>query len=227
MGQKQQHVTIKGTKDGLTLYLNDTCSFYELIQEIEEKLSSNHHQQVESPLVSVSIKVGNRYLTKDLENQLRNLIRNKKNFVVDTIESNVITKEEALEWKKSAQIVSVTKVVRSGQVLEVPGDLLLIGDVNPGGTVLAGGNIFIMGALRGVAHAGCSGNQEAIIAASVMKPSQLRIGESISRSPDYKAEDRNEMECAIYDKDKEQIIIDRIQVLAHLRPKLMRLERGM
>ena len=44
--------------------------------------------------------------------------------------------------------------------IKVPGDLLLIGDVNPGGTVMAGGNIFIMGSLKGIAHAGCYGNDK-------------------------------------------------------------------
>ena len=46
--------------------------------------------------------------------------------------------------------MTVARIIRSGQVLQVAGDLLLIGDVNPGGTVIAGGNIFIMGALKGL-----------------------------------------------------------------------------
>ena len=85
----------------------------------------------------------------------------KKNFVVDTIESNVMTKEEAEKMKEEQEITSVSKIIRSGQILQVPGDLLLIGDVNPGGTVMAGGNIFVMGVLKGIAHAGCFGNEEA------------------------------------------------------------------
>ena len=81
--------------------------------------------------------------------------------------------------------MSVAKIIRSGQVLNVTGDLLLIGDVNPGGTVIADGNIFILGALKGIAHAGFDGNTEAVIAASVMKPSQLRISDVLNRAPDY------------------------------------------
>ena len=226
MGQKLQNITIKGTKDGLTLYLNDTCSFSSLVNELDEKLSSNHHQHQDNPLVSVHIKAGNRYLTKEMKEKLRELVRSKKNLVVESIESNVLTKQEAIEWKRNTEIVSVSRIIRSGQVLEVPGDLLLIGDVNPGGTLMAGGNIFVMGALRGIAHAGCFGNQEAVIAASMMKPSQLRIGDRVSRSPDYSHDVGNEMECAFIDFDKEQIMIDRIQVLSHLRPNLTRLERG-
>ena len=149
----KQYITIKGTKDGLTLHLDDTCSYDDLLKELEEKLTVSEKAESDGPLVSVHLKVGNRYLTPEQEEELRTLIRRKKNLVVESIESNVITKKEALEWKRKTEIVSVSKIVRSGQVLHVEGDLLLIGDVNPGGTVIAGGNIFILGALRGIAHA--------------------------------------------------------------------------
>ncbi|NSL51617.1 septum site-determining protein MinC [Calidifontibacillus erzurumensis] len=225
IGQKQQYVTIKGTKSGLTLYLDDSCSFEQLLQELEQKLSTNV-QPEDSPLISVHIKAGNRYLSKSDEDQIREIIRNKNRLVVESLESNVMTKEEALEWKQQTDIVTVSKIIRSGQVLQVKGDLLLIGDVNPGGTVMAGGNIFIMGALRGIAHAGCFGNEEAVICASLMKPVQLRIGDLVTRAPDNEVEG-HEMECAFIDKNENQIVIDRVQVLTHLRPNLTRLERGM
>ncbi|WLR50007.1 septum site-determining protein MinC [Bacillus tianshenii] len=228
MGQKQQLVVMKGTKDGLTLYLDDTCSFQDIMNELEEKLSSNHQQQEDVPLITVHIKTGNRYLRKEQEEDIRKLIRGKKNLVVETIESDVISKQAAIEWKRSSEIVSVTKIIRSGQVLEVPGDLLLIGDVNPGGTIMAGGNIFVMGVLRGIAHAGCYGEENSVVAASVMKPAQLRISDYISRAPDSSSDDgTSEMECAYIDREKKQIILDRLQTLTHLRPNLTRLERGM
>ncbi|WP_221277355.1 septum site-determining protein MinC [Anoxybacteroides tepidamans] len=210
---------MKGTKDGLTLHLDDTCSYEDLIAELDEKLTINENEDSDGPLVSVHLKIGNRYLTPKQEEELRALIRAKKNLVVESIDSNVMTKEEALKWKQKTEIVSVAKIVRSGQVLHVHGDLLLIGDVNPGGTVIAGGNIFILGALRGIAHAGCYGNKEAVIAASIMKPTQLRISDVMNRAPDYKTEERNEMECAYID-DTGQIVVDRLQLLTHLRPNL-------
>ncbi|WP_458412355.1 septum site-determining protein MinC [Schinkia sp. CFF1] len=225
IGQKQQYVTIKGTKSGLTLYLDDACSFEQLLKDLDEKLSSNY-QPEDSPLISVHIKVGNRYLTRDQQDQIREIIRNKKKLVIESLESNVMSKREALEWKIQTDVVTVTRIIRSGQVLQVKGDLLLIGDVNPGGTVMAGGNIFVMGALRGIAHAGCFGNKEAVVTASVMKPMQLRISDLVNRAPDYQ-EDGHEMECAFVDQNENQIIIDRVQVLPHLRPNLTRLERGM
>ncbi|WP_272495694.1 septum site-determining protein MinC [Bacillus pinisoli] len=226
MGTKQQYVTIKGTKDGLTLHLDDRCSFQELLSEIEEKLSANQQTQPDRPHIVVHVKVGTRYISKEQEEVLGSLIGKKKNLVIGSIDSEVVTVAEALEWKKQTEVSTVCKMIRSGQVLEVPGDLLLVGDVNPGGTVIAGGNIFIMGALRGQAHAGTGGNEEAVVVASVMKPTLLKIASIINRAPDRSQEERNEMECAYINKD-EQIVIDRLQVLSQLRPNLTRLERGM
>ncbi|WP_053364223.1 septum site-determining protein MinC [Bacillus sp. FJAT-27251] len=222
---KTQNVTIKGTKDGLTLHLDDTCSFDELKKELDRKLSNSSRVQEEDKLLTVKVTVGNRYLDAKQQEELKDLIRQKRNLIVEEIETNVLTREEAQQLKSENEVVSMARVIRSGQVIEVEGDLLLIGDVNPGGTVKAGGNIFIMGTLKGIAHAGCNGNTEAVIAASVMKPSQLRISEFISRSPDQSEEDGRIMECAYVSGDS-QIIVDRLQVLMNKRPNLARFEGG-
>lgn len=224
--KKTQNVTIKGTKDGLTLHLDDTCSYEELKQELDRKLSNSTRVQEEDKLLSVKVKVGNRYLSEDQQEELKELIRQKRNLIVDSIETNVLTKEEAERLKREGEIVSIARVIRSGQVVEVIGDLLLIGDVNPGGTVKASGNIFIMGNLKGIAHAGCEGNDEAVITASVMRPSQLRISDHINRAPDQSSdEDEKVMECA-YISENNQIIVDRLQALIQQRPNLTRFEGG-
>jgi len=224
--KKRQNVTIKGTKEGLVLHLDDNCSYDELKRELDHKLSANSRIQDERHLTSVKVDLGNRYLSELQLEELKDLIRQKKNFVVDDIESNVITKDEAKELLADTEVMTVSRIIRSGQVLEVPGDLLLIGDVNPGGTVIAGGNIFIMGTLKGIAHAGCYGNDQAVIAASSMKPSQIRISDCLNRTPDsIENNEKREMECA-YINENRQIIVDRLQVLIQLRPNLTRLEGG-
>jgi septum site-determining protein MinC len=224
--KKRQNVTIKGTKEGLVLHLDDSCSYEELKRELDNKLSANSRTQDERQLTSVKVEMGNRYLTEAQREELKDLIRQKKNFVVDDIESNVITKEEVERLMAKTEVMTVSRIIRSGQVLEVPGDLLLVGDVNPGGTVIAGGNIFIMGTLKGMAHAGCFGNNEAVIAASSMKPSQLRISDCLNRAPDStQSNEKREMECAYIDENR-HIIVDRLQVLIQLRPNLTRLEGG-
>lgn len=217
---------IKGTKSGLSLQLNDRCSYEDLLLELEEKLADLQGVDLDRPLITVRILTGNRLLTTDQQDDLKELIRKKQNLIVEEIESNVMTKDEIETIINEQEVTSVATIVRSGQILEVPGDLLLVGDVNPGGTVRAGGNIFIMGALKGVAHAGFTGRNEAVIVASFMTPSQLRISDCISRAPDhYDSEDHHQMECAYIDS-KHQIIIDRLQVLKHLRPNITRFKGG-
>lgn len=74
--------------------------------------------------------------------------------------------------------------VRSGIVVESPGNLVIVGDVNAGAALRANGDIVVLGTLRGVAHAGINGNLEAQILAINLRPTQIRIADLIARSPD-------------------------------------------
>ena len=66
--------------------------------------------------------------------------------------------------------------LRSGQKIEFEGSVVIIGDVNDGAEVIAEDNIVVLGALRGMAHAGAKGNNEAVIAARIIDSPQIRIG---------------------------------------------------
>lgn len=74
--------------------------------------------------------------------------------------------------------------LRSGQIVEYNGNIVVVGDVNPGAFLKATGNIIILGTLKGVAHAGFNGDNEAIVAAYNLIPNQLRIADIIVRAPD-------------------------------------------
>jgi septum site-determining protein MinC len=80
----------------------------------------------------------------------------------------------------------VRRTLRSGQSLRHPGHVVVIGDVNPGAEVVAGGDILVWGRVRGVVHAGALGNEEAVICALDLAPTQLRIAGYIARSPEDK-----------------------------------------
>jgi septum site-determining protein MinC len=82
------------------------------------------------------------------------------------------------------QTILVQRTIRSGQRVFYPGNVVVLGDVNPGGEVIAGGNIIVMGTFRGIAHAGALGKEDAIIAALHLEPSQLRIAGYITRAPE-------------------------------------------
>lgn len=78
----------------------------------------------------------------------------------------------------------VKGTVRSGQVLEADGHLIIMGDVNAGAELRAGGDIMVFGTLRGMAHAGAAGERGAVIVALNLRPTQLRIADLIARAPD-------------------------------------------
>jgi septum site-determining protein MinC len=74
--------------------------------------------------------------------------------------------------------------LRSGDHLEASGSLLVLGDVNPGARVSAGGHVLVWGRLRGTAHAGFQGDRNARIVALQLRPLQLRIADAVARGPD-------------------------------------------
>ncbi|MBV8727342.1 MAG: septum site-determining protein MinC [Candidatus Eremiobacteraeota bacterium] len=70
--------------------------------------------------------------------------------------------------------------VRGGQSLHHLGNLVVVGDVNPGAELVASGDILVFGALRGVAHAGAQGDLNARVYALRLEPTQLRIATLIA-----------------------------------------------
>ena len=76
------------------------------------------------------------------------------------------------------------KTIRSGQSISSDGNIVVIGDVNPGAEIIAKGDITVWGILGGIAHAGSDGNNYAKIRALKLNPVQIRIGEVFARRPD-------------------------------------------
>ncbi len=79
--------------------------------------------------------------------------------------------------------------LRSGEHLEFDGDVLLLGDINPGAKISATGDVMVWGRLRGTAHAGKPNNSQAKIVALQLRPLQLRIADQIARGPQEKPEE--------------------------------------
>lgn len=82
--------------------------------------------------------------------------------------------------------VMVRQTVRSGRTVRSDGHVVVLGDVNPGAKIIAVGDVVVWGRLRGMVHAGASGDDQAVICALDMTPMQLRIGGHIATSPEEK-----------------------------------------
>ena len=73
--------------------------------------------------------------------------------------------------------------LRAGQVLQRSEHIMVVGDVNPGATIISDGDILVWGNLRGVAHAGIGGDRKAVIVALNLSPVQLRVADFIAIAP--------------------------------------------
>lgn len=74
--------------------------------------------------------------------------------------------------------------LRSGSDIRHDGTVVIMGDLNPGSSVVADGDILVWGRLRGIAHAGAKGNARCLILALQMEPTQLRIADFVARAPE-------------------------------------------
>lgn len=83
-----------------------------------------------------------------------------------------------------ADALYLQMTVRSGVEIRHAGTVIILGDINPSGIIIADGDILVWGRLRGVAHAGASGNRESLIMALQMEPTQLRIADAVARAPE-------------------------------------------
>jgi septum site-determining protein MinC len=88
--------------------------------------------------------------------------------------------EPESDWERAAFI---QRTLRSGQSIRHPGHVIVLGDVNPGAEIIAGGHVIVWGRLRGVVHAGAGGDAAATVAALDLAPTQLRIAGHIAVSP--------------------------------------------
>jgi septum site-determining protein MinC len=73
--------------------------------------------------------------------------------------------------------ILVQRTLRSGFKLSYAGHIVVVGDVNPGAEVIAGGSVVVWGRLRGSVIAGNGGLEGAVVCALEMNPTQVRIGE--------------------------------------------------
>ncbi|WP_269622399.1 septum site-determining protein MinC [Prochlorococcus marinus] len=101
--------------------------------------------------------------------------------------------------EKTREVFFHQGTLRSGQSIEAINDLLVLGDINPGAIVTAGGDILIWGRLLGIAHAGKNGNINSTISALELRPVQLRIANTIARGPEEKPEEGLAEEASLED----------------------------
>ncbi|OGO76642.1 MAG: septum site-determining protein MinC [Clostridiales bacterium GWB2_37_7] len=187
-------VVFKGTKEGLYILIKEDMDLDKIKYNLNDKIKPSKRFFEGAKIVNFKGKK----LTKEEFEELKELVENDYGMLVlgeYTQDSDMLTdKEDAKEhmnYEKlpydnvvQDKVLMLRATVRSGQLIEFIGNIVIIGDVNPGAQIKATGSIVIMGTMRGVAHAGSNGDYGAYVAALNLLPAQIRIGDIITRSPD-------------------------------------------
>ena len=167
---------IKGMRNRILFDINDYDDFMEAYHDLDEQLEKSDGFYKNSHMKAV---VKGKELNQLEKYKIRELLETKYGFRTLFIGS-VNNKKK----NESARFIHGT--VRSGQLIEERGHVIVLGDTNDGSEIKAGGNIIIMGRTNGLLHAGYPNNDKAIVAAIRMESLQIRIGKIISRAPDTK-----------------------------------------
>jgi septum site-determining protein MinC len=227
---QQAKVAFKGVGQGVQLILDPAAPFSELERELEEHLERSGKFFAGA---AVTLMVGPRKLRDDQLQGIRQILTTHGLTIAEVRASLGDSARPAPLLSPTAPFATpapatpmrtrretgleegeiprnnallVRGPLRSGQRIYAEDNLVVFGDVNPGAELIAGGNIMVMGVLRGVAHAGVPDNIAAIIAALSLKPTQLRIGHFISRSPEF--QEKHDSGPEIARVDAQQIVID-------------------
>jgi len=198
MEKETKGIVFKGNNEGLVIVIPDDYDFNKAKAEIEEKV-----QNAARFFKGAKIKVTYRgiTLTPEEEEAIKSLLDEKSGAIIEGISKDDESRQNTFIAKKPGKIpVSshklffssddvgpckfVRSTVRSGTRIEFDGSVIVLGDVNPGGEIVASGNVVVLGALRGMVHAGSEGNRDSFIYALKLKPTQIRIAEAIARMPE-------------------------------------------
>lgn len=204
-------VNIKGTKHGLIILMDGTRELDELREQLQLKIARNKSffngakftihitdadfgPEVYSELQNYCISLGlvydpqipyfNNQVAAATDAPQETLVRDTMPQSLSAPPNHFLPALGLTTKEADQQALLVEHNLRSGQKVVYPGNVIVLGDVNPGAEIIAGGNIVVMGTLRGIAHAGASGDFTSTIVAYNLEPTQIRIGERIGRSPD-------------------------------------------
>jgi len=181
-GENRPRIEFKGYRSGLILIIPEEGPFDRYLKELSE-----HLQKANSFFkgAKISLQLGKRMLSKDEETSLGQLFE-ANGLIFQRGGGEFKTTAKKVRGVAAGFIPSVTldRTLRSGEKAEYDGNIVIYGDVNPGAEVIAGGDIIVLGRLRGTAHAGAAGDVKARVLALQLNPVQLRIAGLITRDAD-------------------------------------------
>ena len=188
---------------GVIINFDPEVKFRQLIQDLK-----NHVNEAEDFFAGVDIYVNmnNREFEISQLKYIINIIQKYND--VDNIYFTNKVKSQKKKTKVSTNkdTILLKRTLRSGQRIKYPTNIVILGDINPGAEVIAGGDVIVLGRLRGVVHAGANGTPESQVVALKLEPTQLRIADIISRPPESNKKIKGYKPEKAYIKDSHIIV---------------------
>ena len=182
-------VIIKGNKYGIIVVLSPELPFDDLLLEIADKFKESS-KFFENAKMAISFE--GRKLSNEEQREILNIIAENTEMHIVCVMENDTETEDAFKKTVEQKLLELNNntgqfykgILRSGASLEFETSVIIIGDVNHGARVVSKGNIIVLGALKGNAFAGATGNTNSFVVALDMNPTQIRIADTIARAPD-------------------------------------------
>jgi len=187
MKNEKRPVRLKGVGDSLWVSIDPTQPLETLKNELITVFQRLGHLTIQAKVV-LDLEQDGDY--DSLISEIRKFLKetyNVASVLLNDKKSKAEKKSQAKQhdwdtkWKsKRSDVLMIAGRIRSGQRIKARRHLVVLGDVNPGGEAMAGGDIIVLGSLKGKAVAGQPSNHDAIILALDFKPTQVQIGMNVA-----------------------------------------------
>jgi septum site-determining protein MinC len=182
----REMVVFKGTRNGLVIVLDPNREYEEIRNTLLKKMES---AKGFFKGAKFSFFNGQQAIPENQKSELENICRQfglvpnaeEEQAVLKTCFSNnssrqAVTAPKAVPFSGEAAYL-VKRSLRSGQRVQYPGHVVVLGDIHPGAEVVSGGSVMVMGSCRGVVHAGAGGDRSAKVIALRLAPTVICIAD--------------------------------------------------
>lgn len=177
-------VIIKSFQNGISVYLDETLGFDDLLTEVAFKFRESSHFFKDARMA--------------LSFEGRTLSEMEERRILDAISANsdvhivcIVGKDEETNqnYMKALQQLEYGHdesdndghfyrgTLKNGQILETESSIVVLGDIYPGSSIISTKDIVVLGGLYGKAYAGGNGSEGHFITALEMSPEKLQIGD--------------------------------------------------
>jgi septum site-determining protein MinC len=199
MDKSTSLIQIKGIRDGLLITLDGTVwedLATAFVKNVDERSSFFHGARIALNVGGSELRVAELSNLRDKlsergitlwavlsESQITEKTAQNLGLATRISKPHPMEVREVPEGLPEDQAKWVKGPLRSGGRVLCEGHVVVVGDVNPGAEIVAGGSVIVWGKLRGMVHAGAQGDDTAIVCALDLAPTQLRIASEIAVSP--------------------------------------------